>query len=172
MKTALCLYIMVLIFEILYYSLFVRLTRKEGNFFKYIISFTMCTMIVFICNSNNVLAYLTFILSSLFFLKYLVRIKVSLFDMLMIFAMLLLKVTIETPTYMILYKFLDIYTIGIIYSLVKITTLILLRNKLNNVYKFLKIKWDNNNFYIRYIFTSIVFIYVIISSVFIVFYYM
>lgn len=166
------LYIIVLIAEVLYYSMFMKFARKQGKFWKYIITFIINTILVFIFNSMNILSYLVFIMFTLFALKYIIKIKTSLFDMLVIFAMMLLKVLIETPTYMIFGNMFNIYVIGLIYSLIKIGLMLLLRNKLNILYKKLKKKWDNNNFYIRYIFTILMFAYSIISCIFIILYYM
>lgn len=169
---ALFLYIIVLISEILYYSLFMKFTKKDGKFYKYILMFTLITIFFLFVGTDKVYSYLLLILTILYGLKYIVKVKTSIYDMLVIFIMLLVKVMIETPVYMIFFKLLDIYTIGIIYSIIKIIVLLLLKSKLNIFYKCLKVKWDNNNFYIRYIFTVVMFLYVIISSIFTILYYM
>lgn len=168
----LLLNIIVLVFEILYYSLFMKFSRKEGKFWKYILTFTLITIFFWFVGTNKIYSYLLLIFTILYGLKFIVKIKVSLYDMLIIFIMLLFKVFIETPIFMLFYNFLSIYIIGLIYSILKIIILNLLKNKLNTMYKVLKIKWDNNNFYIRYIFTVFLFSYTIISSIFIVLYYM
>ena len=169
---AFILYIIVLFFEVLYYSLFMKFTRKEGKFWKYLLTFVLETMIIFIFNSSSVITYFMFVITTLFFLKYLVRIKTSLYDMLFIFLMLFVKIIIETPVFILFNNLLDIYTIGIIYSILKTIILLLLKSKWNIIYNILKVKWDNNNFYIRYIFTIIMFLYIIISSIFVLLYYM
>lgn len=166
------LYIIILISEILYYSMFMKFAKKEGKLWKYMLTFIINTGLIFIFNSMNVLSYLVFVMFTLFALKYIVKTKTSLFDMLVIFVMMIIKVLIETPTYMIFGNLFNIYIIGIIYSLIKIILMFLLRNELNILYKKSKKKWDNNNFYIRYIFTILMFAYSIISCVFIILYYM
>lgn len=166
------LYVIILIVEIFYYSMFMKFTRKQGKFWKYILTFIINTGLIFIFNSMSVLSYLVFVMFTLFALKYIVKTKMSLFDMLVIFAMMIIKVLIETPTYIVFGNLFNIYVIGIIYSLIKIILVFLLRNKLNVLYKKLKKKWDNNDFYIRYIFTILMFAYSIISCIFIILYYM
>lgn len=166
------LYIIVLMFEILYYTLFIKFSTKNGSFWKYILLFTTITLIGIIIGTNNLFSYLILILMILFGLKYVVKLKVGLYDMLIIFMMLIVKIIIETPTFLLFNNLFNIYVIGIIYSFIKIAVVLTLKNKLNFIYKFLKIKWDNNNFYIRYIFTILMFVYTITSCIFIIFYYM
>ena len=168
----LLLNIIVLIFEVLYYSLFMKFSRNEGKLWRYLLTFTLITIFFWFVGTDKIYSYLLLIFTILYGLKYIVKLKVSLYDMLIIFIMLLFKVLIETPVFMLLYNFLSIYVIGLVYSVLKIIILNLLKNKLNIMYKVLKIKWDNNNFYIRYIFTVFLFSYTIISSIFIVLYYM
>ena len=136
------LHIIVLIFEILYYSMFMKFTKKEGKFWKYLLLFTLITIILFIFNTNNLYVYLIFILLALYGLKYIVNVKISLYDMFVIFTMLILKLIIETPIYFILYKYVNIYINGIITGLIKFLILFLLKDKLNIVYINLKKKWD------------------------------
>lgn len=166
------LHIIVLIFEVLYYSMFMKFARKEGKFWKYLLLFSLITVILFIFNTNNLYVYLMFILLALYGLKYIVNVKISLYDMFVIFIMLILKLIIETPIYFVLYKYVNIYINGIITGLIKFLILFLLKDKLNIVYINLKKKWDNNNFYIRYIFSIFMFLYCIFSCLFIIFYYL
>ena len=49
--------------------------------------------------------------------------------------------------------------------IVKFTFILLFKNKLNKYYNKILIKWNNNNFYIRYIFACLSFIYVIASCI-------
>ena len=50
-------YVIVLILEVLYYSLFMKFARKEGNFVRYLIAFTMVVLIAGITNVQTVLSY-------------------------------------------------------------------------------------------------------------------
>lgn len=43
---AILLNAIVLIFEVLYYSMFMYFSKKEGKFWKYIVSFTIITLII------------------------------------------------------------------------------------------------------------------------------
>ena len=157
--------IIVLIFEVLYYSLFMKFSRKEGKLWKYILTFILMTILILICNATQFPVYFVFIIMTLLSLKYIVKIKTTLYDMLIIVLMLFLKIVIETPLYIILFSFINNYIIGVIVNIIKLFILFLIRNKLNRIYKTLKIKWDNNNFYIRYIFSICCFTYCIITAI-------
>lgn len=166
----LVLNILVLIFEILYYSLFMKYARKESKFHKLILLFTMITIIGMIIGTNNLPSYLILILMMLFGMKYIGKLKVSLYDMLIIFIMLIIKVIIETPLYLLLVHTANRYIVSIIPNVIKILVITLLSKKITKFYKSLKIKWDNNNFYIRYIFSILVYIYCIATVVLLIFY--
>lgn len=157
--------IIVLIFEILYYSLFMKFVRKDGNFIKYLLAFTMITIIGIIIGTNGLVSYFALILMILLAMKYIVRIKTTLYDMFIIVFMLFLKIIIETPLYIVLFTFINNYIIGVIVGILKITILILIRNIIANFYKKVKIRWDKNNFYIRYLFSICCFMYCIITAI-------
>lgn len=162
--------IIVLIFEVLYYSLFMKFARKEGKFWRYILLFIICTLFILIFNSNNLLTYLGFVLITLFGLKYICKMETSLYDMLVIIIMLFTKIIIETPLFMVFSFIPNRYMISIVTSIIKILIIYLLRNKLEKYYNKLKIMWDNNNFYIRYIFSIFMFIYCIITIMLLIYF--
>ena len=166
----LMLNVLVLFLEILYYSLFMKYARKEGDIIKYIVAFTINTFVILAVDANNLPTYFIFVLLSLVLLKYLVKIKTNLFDMLVIIIMLFLKVLIETPVYLLLIGVFNNYIVAVIASLIKISLITLFSSKISKILRKLKIKWDNNNFYIRYIFSISVFIYCIITSILLIFY--
>lgn len=157
--------IIVLIFEILYYSLFMKFVRKDGNFIKYLLAFTMITIIGIIIGTNGLVSYFALILLISLAMKYIVRIKTTLYDMFIIVFMLFLKIIIETPLYIVLFTFINNYIIGVIVGILKITILILIRNIIANFYKKVKIRWDKNDFYIRYLFSICCFMYCIITAI-------
>ena len=166
------LYINILLFEVLYYSSFMYYSKKEGNFLRYFLTFTIITLIGIIIDTNTVYSYLALITMIMIGLKYFVKVRVSLFDMLVAFIMILVKVLIELPIYIIIFNRLGIFVTGLIYSFFKILFICITKNKLNKMYLKMQKLWRNNNFYIRYIFTTIMLIYTIISCVFIIFYYL
>ena len=168
---ALFLYIMVLIFETIYYSLFIKLSKQEGQLSRYLLTFSIITLVGVVIKTNTMFSYISLILMIICGLKYIVKVHVSLFDMLIILLMLLTKLILELPVYIVCYNNLDTITTGAICGLIKIGMLVLARNVLHKIYKKLYKLWINNNFYIRYTFTIIMFTYIIVSSVFIVFYY-
>lgn len=164
--------IIVLIFEVLYYSLFMKFARNEGKFHRYLILFSLITTLFYFVGTDKLYSYLFLILTILYGIKYIVKIKISLYDVLFIFIMLILKLFIETPFYLILNGGLSIYEIGIIMGIFKVIVLLILKNKINKLYIKLKDLWYKNNFYIRYIFSILMFIYCILSCLFIIFYYL
>ena len=163
--------IIVLIFEILYYSLFMKFARKDGKIWKYFITFLLTTIIVAIFDSSKIYSYLLFIISSIMILKYLVKIKSNLYDMLVIVVMLFTKIIIEFINVMIFYNIfqLPIIVVTAIFTIFKLLFILKTKNKLNKIYNIFLNKWNNNDFYVRYIFSVLMIIYVIISTFVIIF---
>ena len=167
---ALFLNIIVLIFEILYYSLFMKFAKKEGKLIRYFIAFSLMTIVGVFIGTNNLPSYFVLIMLIIIGMKYIVKVKMSLYDVFIIVCMLFIKILIETPLYILLFNFIIIYIIGIIVNILKLAILFIIRNFLNKIYKTLKIKWDNNNFYIRYTFSICCFVYCIISAILLIYY--
>lgn len=161
----------ILIFEVLYYSLFMYFSKREGKLWKYIISFTIITLIIGFLGTNNTATYLVFIMLNLISFKYFVKCNPKLFDVLIMVIMMLFKVLLELCWYLPLHNTFSIYKIGLMYSVVKVNLVLVLKDSLKDIYKKLHKLWNNNNFYIRYIFGISMFIYCIVTCVFIIFYY-
>ena len=167
------MHIIVLIFEILYYSMFMKFTKKDGKFWKYLLLFTLITLVgLFILVKQDLFSYLVLILMMLYGLKYIIGLKISLYDMFLIVLMLLFKLIIEFVLFIPCYEFFKLsqFTSTMIFDFVKIFLLIIFKN---NLYKFnikLKKLWYNNNFYIRYIFTCLTYVYVILTLLLFIFY--
>ena len=158
-----------LIFEVLYYSLFMKFARPEGKLWRYILLFTIVTILILFIGTSNIYSYLMFVILALYGLKYVVKLNISLYDMLILLIMLLFKLIIETPVYMILLQFINNnFILTLPSSIIKICLLITLKNNMNCLYIKLKNKWDNNDFYIRYIFSTILFLFVIFSLIFLI----
>lgn len=165
----LILNVIVLIFEVLYYSLFMYYSKNEGKLSRYILLFSLITIILIIIGTSNLYAYLIFILFALYGLKYIVKCKIGLYDALIIFTMLLIKLLLETPIYIILRIFTENnFILTLPSSITKIMLLYIFRKNLKNMYIKFKKLWDNNNFYIRYIFSTLMFLFVIFSCVFLI----
>lgn len=165
----LILNVIVLIFEVLYYSLFMYYSKNEGKLSRYILLFSLITIFFCFVSTSSLYSYLLLILLMLYGLKYVVKLKTSLYDMLVIFGMLLLKLIIETPIYIILRIFTENnFILTLPSSIIKIMLLYIFRKNLKNMYVKFKKLWDNNNFYIRYIFTTLMFLFVIFSCVFLI----
>ena len=165
----LMLNVLVLFLEILYYSLFMKFARKESDFVRLLFLFTVITIAGMFIGTNHLPSYLALILIMLFGLKYVVQIKVILYDMFIIFIMLILGILIQLPCYIVLTKFVKgLYVMMTIYQFIKLIVVILLRNKIALMYTKLYKRWANNDFYIRYIFSIFVFLYAIASCLFII----
>lgn len=159
--------IIVLIFEVLYYSMFMYYAKKEGKFWRYILLFSLITILILILGSNNLISYIFFVLIALMGLKYFIKIKASLYDMLIIILMVVAKLLVEFIICMITFVIFKNTIISIfIANVIKICLLLLCNHKLNIIYNKLHIIWDKNNFYIRYVFICLTYIYVIVSILF------
>ena len=159
--------IIVLILEVLYYALFMKFARKQGKFSRYVLLFTLLSILSVFIGTNHVYSHLLLIFNILLGLKYMTKTKVYLYDMLIIIIMLFISVIIQFPIYMIFINiFENLFYVTLIYEIAKIIFVLLINKRMNFYYnKFHKI-WDNNNFYIRYIFAICIFIYAIISCLF------
>lgn len=161
--------IIVLVFEILYYSLFMKSCRNKNKLYKYFILFTLITIIMFFISTNQLYTYLIFILLTLYGLKYIVKLEVTLYDMFIIVVMLLLKLIIELPIYVILSSFTNYnFILTIVSSITKVLLALGLKNKIKLLYIKGQNLWYKNNFYIRYIFSILMFIFTICSCIFLI----
>lgn len=163
------IYIIILIFETIYYSLFLKYSRNEGKLWKYLLLFTLFSSISWFMNDSSPISYAIILLIILYGLKYIVKTKISLFDLFFIFIMMLIKVLIEIvlalPTMLIIN---DIEISKVVLGITKVSFIFIIRKKLNPLYLTLNKPWNNNRFFIRYIFTILMFIYVICSCVFLI----
>lgn len=160
--------IIVLLFEVLYYSLFMKYARGEGRTYKYFILFVIFSIVSIFLDKQLLINYILICLIIQYGLKYIVGLKTSLYDLLAIIAMFIFKITIEIPIYSILSFFINGTITTIIFEIIKIFLIYILRHKINIIYNTMKIKWNANSFYIRYIFTILLYIYVIISCLFLI----
>lgn len=144
-----------------------KYARKEGSFYSYLFLFIIINILLMLTGSLNIYAYLIFMITSTFGLKIIG--KTSLFDMFMIFLMLLFKLFIELLFAFELNFFIpNIDICKIILGLIKVGVIIYINNRLNIIYNKLKEKWNKNNFYIRYIFSTLMFIYIISACLFLI----
>lgn len=163
--------IIVLIFEILYYSMFMKFARNEGKFWRYLLLFSLITIVMIFIGTNTLYAYLIFVLLTLYGIKYIVKTKTSLYDMFIIYIMLFVKLIIELAVSYIVYFLIINNTLIVtsVFAVIKIIVLLIMKNKMNLIYNRLKLKWDKNNFYIRYIFVVMNFLYIIGIAIYILY---
>lgn len=163
------IYIIILIFEILYYSFFMKYSINKGKFWRYLLLFIIFSAISWFMNDTSPISYMIILLMILYGLKYIVKVKITLYDLFFIFVMMLMKVLIELiialPTMLILN---DIEISKIIMGTMKLSFILIIRKELNPLYLTLQKHWENNRFFIRYIFTILMFLYVIFSCVFLI----
>lgn len=166
-EISLLLNVVVLVFEILYYTLFMKFARKEGKFWRYLLLFILATILIMFLGSNTLLSYLIFVLFVLYGFKYITKTKTSLYEMCLTTIMLLSKLIIEIVIMIVFYSILKFnhFTTTLIFSFSKIILIFLFKNEIYLLNNKLKKLWDNNNFYIRYLFSIAFYIYVIVSVI-------
>ncbi len=162
--------IMVLVLEVLYYSLFMKFTKKEGKFINYCILFILVSVLGFILNTRDITNYFILLMFIVFGIKYIVRVKTTMFDFLIVLIMLVFNIIIEATIYVLLFKLIGVNYIitTFVFETIKIGMCLILNNRLHLMYNKIKNLWDNNNFYIRYLFTTLIYIYVIITCILII----
>lgn len=166
---ALFLRIVVILFEILYYSLFMKFARKEGKFWRYLVLFILFSIISFFMNDSMIISYAIILLLILYGLKYVVKLKITFYDLFFIFIMMLIKVFIEIILALTLTIFIkDIILCKVFMGIAKLLLLFIIKDKLNYLYENLHKKWNNNKFFIRYIFDILMFVYIIIACLFLI----
>lgn len=156
--------IFILLLEVLYYSMFTKFAR-DGSFSKYLALYILITILFGVIGTNKFYSYMLLVLTIYIGFRYFANTKTSLYDMLMIIVMLFTKVLIETPIYYVFVNSMNRYLISIVANLTKIFVIICLRYFIRYLYDKFKIIWDKNNFYIRYIFSVLVFAYCIITTI-------
>lgn len=164
--------IIVLILEVMYYSLFLKYAKREGKLWQYILSFIIVSIVGLFIKTNYLVSYLILVLLITLCLKYISKIKIKIYDILVIMIMIFIKSIIEHIVVLIFFTFLSkgIILTTFIFTIVKFIFVLSMRNKISKAYNSLLQKWNNNNFYIRYLFTIIMFVYIIISVITILFY--
>lgn len=159
-----------LFLEALYYSLFIKFSKNEGNIFKYLISFIIISIVGIFIDVSTLVSYFVLIAMIIIALKYIVKVKTSVYDLLFLFIMLIFKLFIEILFFLIFFNFTkNNYIMALLLGICKVPILLILKNKLNLLYNELEKYWNNNVFYIRYGFAILMLIYVILSCCFLVF---
>lgn len=157
--------IILLLVDIIFYSIFLYSCRRDGKFNRYVILGIIVTVLALIVGTNNLLSYLLLVMTFLLGMKYIVKVKTSLYDMFIIIVMLFTKVSLELFPFVVFYVMMENY--AVVYTLMiilKLLFLITARNNLHLFYKTMKKLWLNNVFKIRYIFICCTYIYVIITA--------
>lgn len=160
----------VLIFEILFYSMFMYYSKQEGKFWKYIVLFTLITIFFGFVGTNNLLSFNFLVLFILLGERYFLKVNNSFYDIFRIIIMMIFKYTIELPIYLIFINFIDYYLLMILVGIFKINILFLLKKKINTFYKWFVKSWNDNCFYTRYICSCFLYIYVIVSTIHLIFF--
>lgn len=154
----------VLIFEILFYSMFMYYSKREGKFSRYLLLFSLITIFFSFVGTTQLISYVVLIFMMLYGIKHIVKVKTTLYDMFILSLMLIFKIIIEGIVVLIFYNIFGMYITIFLFEIIKILTLIIFRNKLSLFYKYMYKLWYKNNFYIRYIFSCLIVVYVIFSA--------
>lgn len=161
--------VLVIVFEILYYSLFMKKARPDGKYSRYLLLFILFSVVSFFTNDGSLISYAIILLMILYGLKFIVKVKISLYDLLFIFLMMLFKLFIEILFAFTIYYLINNITFSkIIVGFIKVTIVSITGNKLEKLYNKLQIYWNENRFSIRYIFGILMFIYIIASCIFLI----
>lgn len=164
---------LVLAQEVLYYTIFMRLSKKQGNIFAYLLLFTIATLVINLLQPIKLSAYLAFIVISLVGLKFITHSKNNLYDILITIVMIAIKLLIEVLfTFGIYYLVKDVYITIYTVSWIKICFIFLIRKWLNKLNTKIIFLWSNNNFYIRYIASAGLMIYIIVSCIYLIQYWL
>ena len=155
--------ILVIICEILYYSLFMKSVKKDGMLYKYIITFSILTIIGIFLDLSKAINYLLLIIVILLLMKYVGKIRTYLFDTFFIIIMILVKIFIEGTTIFLLFNGNNKIFVTLVFTFLKFIFLCISFKFGNKIYLKLKDIWYNNNFFIRYITSILLIIYAIIS---------
>lgn len=154
----------VLLFEILFYSMFMYYSKREGKFNRYLLLFSLITIFFTFVGTTQLISYVVLIFMMLYGIKHIVKVKTTLYDMFILSLMLIFKIVIEFIVVLLFYNLFGMYLTIFLFEIIKVLILIILKNKLNVFYKKMCIIWYKNNFYIRYIFSCLIVIYIIFSA--------
>ena len=159
--------ILVLVFEILYYSMFMYYAKGEGEFKRYLLLFSLITIIGTFIKTDYLLSYIYLVLMIIIGIKLIVRCKTYFYDYFIIFLMLFLSFLIPIPfVYFIYYTFANVMLTSFIGIIAKLLIIFILRNKIKKNIKKFEIKWNKNIFLIRYVFVIIMLICVISFAIY------
>lgn len=161
--------VIIMFLETFYYSIFMKSARKEGDFKRYFLLFGLFAIITIFMNRRFLINYLIIFFLILYGLKFIVKLKITLFDLFFIILMFISKVIIEMPLSLLSYSIVEnIYVASTMVGVLKVIIILLFNEYVEKIYEIMKLLWKNNNFYIRYLFSISLFIYVILSSIFLI----
>lgn len=159
--------IVVLMFEILYYSLFMKFSKREGSIWKYLLLFTIITILIGFININYLITYFVLSVTSFYGLKTIYKIKVI--DFPYINLMFIIKFVMEAICITTIGIFNEFYAI-ILFSILKLCFVFAFRNRLFQLYKYMSEKWYKNDFIVRYISSILLIIYTLLALIYLLFF--
>lgn len=162
--------ILVLVFEILYYSMFLYYAKNKGKFKRYLLLFLFISLIGGFIGTNYLYSYMFLIMMIFLGLKYFVKIKVYFRDIFLILFMILLGTIIQFPIYFVGSYFNLISVATIFYQVTKVILVYTFKEKIKKLYSKYVMLWKNNVFYIRFISIVLMYIYIIFSVLFLIIY--
>lgn len=161
--------ILVLVFEILYYSIFMYYAKGEGKFKRYLLLFSLITIINIFIESSNFYYHLLLILLIYLGIKILINKKTKLYDIFLIYLMFIFKIILEIIFSYPIYNVInDIYLSALIVGNIKFLIVLINKRKIKIIFKKLNKIWYKNNFYIRYVLGILGIFYVALSCLYII----
>lgn len=159
--------LIIFILEILYYTNFLYLCRKKDKYYKLFIIFLLSNIGMYFIGFSSFYAY-TLYFVEVIVLSLLLNVQFLLYDMLVMIVSLLFKLFIELCFFIILQKNISLFVCVLVMGITKNIVLVLIKDKLNKFYLKFKKMWNNNNFYIRYSFSTLLYLYIIASAIYII----
>lgn len=153
--------------EILYYTLFFGFCRKSEKFYKLFVVFLLSNVISFFIGYGSFYSYALYFVEIAILMR-IMKIKMTLYDILILTLSMIFKLFIELIFFIILRENINTFLWVCIMGIAKNNIVILLHNQLNKLYCKLKNLWVNNNFYIRYLFSTFLYLYLIFSVIYII----
>lgn len=153
--------------EILYYTLFFGFCRRSEKFYKLFIVFLLSNIISFFIGYGSFYSY-AFYFVEIAILMRLLKIKMTLYDILVLIVSMIFKLFIELIFFIFIRDNISTFFWVLLIGIAKNNILILIHKYLNTLYYKLKKLWLNNNFYIRYLFSTFLYLYLIFSIIYII----
>ena len=160
--------LIIFLLEILYYTLFFGFCRKNDKYYKLFVVFLIANIISFFIGYGTFYSYALYF-TEISILARLLNIKMTLYDIFVLIISMIFKLIIELLFFIIIRENISLFIWVLAMGITKNMILLFINKILNKLYYKLKDLWINNNFYIRYLFSTFLYLYLIFSIIYIIF---